>query len=747
MPLLAHSARPKRGIPAQEYVEHIRAVEEVARTYAHGAAQFWDGHCADFEEVVAFAGRLHDLGKVDEKNQAVLNSTAREKLPVSHEDAGVKYLLDRKRTEAAALVHSHHAGLPGLVAEFAGKGEYCLRRDPEDEKGWVTRHVDERLPAYAELHHALFEHVPAKGADAGGRWSIAKRWTGLTWRMALSCLVDADHGDTATNYRNEVAIAPPGVRWEERLAALDRHVEGLGGGAAERRARDDVRQRIYDELRRHSDVGKRFYACDSPVGTGKTTAVMAHLLRAARKDELRHVFVVLPYVNIINQSVDTYRKALVLPGEDSLRAVAAHHHQSDYGSVEARQLATLWDCPVTVTTAVQFFETLASNHPARLRKLHELPGSAIFIDEAHAAIPSWLWPQTWQWLRELTECWGCHVVLASGSLARFWKQKQIVNPPEELPELVSESVRNVAQGAERQRVRYDREPEAKGPEELAKYVFDRDRPGPRVVVLNTVYSAAVLARACRDARRTVLHLSTALTPTDRDKIVKRVEAKLKEKSEDWALIGTSCIEAGLDFDFRSAIREICPTTSMVQIGGRLNRHGVHEDAVVTVVSLQTGAGGFTELRALRTEARILERCFEHDVVNALGPAELCTLAMKKELEDRDLGEKARGLVKAEDKRDFPEVTGLYRVIEEDTVTAIVDEDIAKRLAGHGRVEPLDVLKCSVRIRRADIRRYSLTPIVEDEIYKWTLAYDPDLLGYMAGVFEMEHAQSPGFLGV
>jgi hypothetical protein len=43
-----------------------------------------------------------------------------------------------------------------------------------------------------------------------------------------------------------------------------------------------------------------------------------------------------------------------------------------------------------------FFETLASNRPASLRKLHQLPGSAIFIDEAHAALPAHLWPQGWR---------------------------------------------------------------------------------------------------------------------------------------------------------------------------------------------------------------------------------------------------------------------------------------------------------------------------------------------------------------
>ena len=43
---------------------------------------------------------------------------------------------------------------------------------------------------------------------------------------------------------------------------------------------------------------------------------------------------------------------------------------------------------MVVTTAVQFFETLAAKETTALRKLHQLPGSAIFVDETHAAMPA-----------------------------------------------------------------------------------------------------------------------------------------------------------------------------------------------------------------------------------------------------------------------------------------------------------------------------------------------------------------------
>lgn len=68
--------------------------------------------------------------------------------------------------------------------------------------------------------------------------------------------------------------------------------------------------------------------------------------------------------------------------------MAELHHRADFEDNDLRYLTALWRAPIIVTTAVGFYETLASNKPAALRRLHELPGSAIFVDEAHAACRS-----------------------------------------------------------------------------------------------------------------------------------------------------------------------------------------------------------------------------------------------------------------------------------------------------------------------------------------------------------------------
>ncbi|MCI0349891.1 MAG: DEAD/DEAH box helicase, partial [Acidobacteriales bacterium] len=297
----------------------------------------------------------------------------------------------------------------------------------------------------------------------------------LLWRFALSCQADADHGDTSRHYGEPPLVPAVPLKAPERLAGLDGYVTKLSekdSGAP----RTQLRQAVYQACRQ-ADIHPRLYACDAPVGSGKTTAIMAHLLRAAYGKNLRRIFVVLPYTNVISQAVEVYRKALVLERENPEEVIAEHHHKADYAAPESRRLTMLWHAPIVVTTAVQFFETLASNMPADLRKLHRLPGSAVFLDEAHATLPAHLWPQAWLWLNELAERWSCQFVLASGSLSRFWELPDFhpestpeqANPPK-LPELVALTPHAYAMDREKTRVAYKTEPKMMDLISLAQWV-------------------------------------------------------------------------------------------------------------------------------------------------------------------------------------------------------------------------------------------------------------------------------------
>jgi len=75
----------------------------------------------------------------------------------------------------------------------------------------------------------------------------------------------------------------PSLVPDARLRRLDSYVEGLGVGLTDERT--EIRRRIYAACR-EADMNYGMYACDSPVGTGKTTAVMAHLPECCLQEEL-----------------------------------------------------------------------------------------------------------------------------------------------------------------------------------------------------------------------------------------------------------------------------------------------------------------------------------------------------------------------------------------------------------------------------------------------------------------------------
>ena len=720
---LAHSAR--RTVAAQSYKAHIERVTALAEDNARRAAQYLQGDRDFFVESVRAAAIYHDLGKLDEENQRVLIRSATEALPLNHVDAGTAQLLELKRLESSLLAFAHHIGLPSIVNETIKKDR--LLRD-----SGLFAHTNERLSEYLAQHDQIMKQ-PVASLD-----TIRAQWSGLTRRMALSCLVDADHTDTAEHYGNERLIVPPKLLPEKRLQALDAYVTGLTKAEKNLSARNQIRQEVYLACRNaQSDIG--IVACDSPVGTGKTTAIVAHLLQAAVAKDLRRVFIVLPYTNIIKQSIDVYREALILSGENPEEIVAEHHHQADFSSREFRHLAQLWNSPIVVTTAVQFFETLGNNHPARLRKLHEVAGSAILVDESHAAIPAWLWPQVWIWLKELVNNWGCHIVLASGSLVRFWELQDFIDPPITLPELVSTKVREAALFFESHRVTYKTHEGLLNLDSLIQFVLGK--PGPRLLILNTVQSAAVIANTLRSNGQSVFHLSTALCPVDRVRIVEQIAFQLKKRLDaDWTLVATSCVEAGMDFSFRTAFRESCGLVNLIQIGGRSNRSGEYQ--ISEVWDFRVLDPLLTSHPAFETSRNILDEMFRENRVDG----QFATEAMRREAQRETFKKKSEMLKKEERSLNYPEVSKLCRVIETDTRTVVVNPAIIEKLERREPVDHSEIIQHSVQIWSDRLNKLPAKPVRgSQDLMAWVGSYEPDFLGYMAGVLPLLNAQNTGVL--
>ena len=745
--LLAHSPRSDKKIPAQTYAEHVEHVCELATWKTRRIADCSiDGRLLTF--AVRLAAEFHDLGKLDPKNQAVLAVGKGGRLPLNHVDAGVAYLLKDSphlaSQLAAILVFSHHRGLPDIAEHRTRDAGLPFRDLESDETGLrVKDHTDKQLMDYLRTHQSEIAGMEQS------TYSDGQRQSGLSvlLRLALSCLVDADHFDTSRHYGESTFLDYPKLEPVARLTHLDEYVAALSTDDKAEPERRQLRQNVYFACRDANRAGESLLACDSPVGSGKTTAVMAHMLNVAVQRTLRRIFVILPYTNIIDQSVRVYRKALVMPGEIPDQVVAAHHHRAEFESLAARHMTYLWNSPIVVTTAVQFFETLAACETGALRKLHQVIGSAIFVDEAHATMPAHLWPTAWKWLQALKDDWECHFVLGSGSLNRFWELPEFVDSRPNVPDLVNVQVREESLTREDTRVTYRSHPEPLDLMALSSWLSRL--PGPRLLIVNTVQSAAVIARYLagweggrnwHSIHPQVEHLSTALAPTHRAFTLNRVIERLKNKDDrDWTLVATSCVEAGVDFSFRTGIRERSSLNSLLQIAGRVNRGNEYESAHVWDIQLVHDSW-LRPHPAFEHSSVVLGELFNEGQVGVSS----CTEALRREIRRSQL--KKDELLKAERAFSFPKVAELFRVIDSPTtMTAVVDRTLKEKISSGETVPNKKLQDGSVqiygtRMNEWGVREFDHLP----GLFAWELGYDP-FLGFMAGVLPLVDGGASGYV--
>jgi CRISPR-associated endonuclease Cas3-HD len=723
----AHSPDKEHSIPAQTYARHVAEVSRLAAHFSKEVCSYASLDGDIFTQIVECAALYHDLGKLDRDNQLVLEGKKSERhLPINHVDAGAAYGLQKYDNGSkensywivSAMIQAHHRG-------FKNFNKWLDENDAFFRDSEISKRTDSDLDRLLNIHRSL---MPER--DLLGLCKSTSAYLSVFLRVALSCLADADHTDSAVNYHNcseykpQIALEPT-----KRLKQLDEYVSNL----AEDNERSRLRQEMYLASRdRQSSLN--ISSCDSPVGSGKTTAIMAHLLRKAETQKLRRIFVVLPFTNIITQSVNTYREALVFPGENPEEIVAELHHRADFSNLEIRHLTALWRAPIVVTTALAFFETLASNSPAALRRLHELPGSAIFVDESHAALPPRLLPLAWRWINVYAKEWSCYWLLASGSLTRFWEIDEIKDAQDyNVLEILDDDLRNKLQKYEKARIKFCYDLAPKNVEELANWITSFI--GPRLVIMNTVQSAAVLADYFenRSGRNSVEHLSTALTPIDREETLKRVRQRLKNVDDNnWTLIATSCVEAGVNISFRNGFRELCSLLSLLQTSGRVNRGGEYNDSQIWSFKISE-TGLFKAHPQFKDSAEILKKYFEDG--ESISP-DLSTRSIRDELIRSGKTEKYfKKLLLEEKNLNFPMIEEEFKVINADTRLVAVDKDMIEAIKNHKAIDWSELQKKSVRIWGYKLEKLRISEIAGG-IYEWDRKYD-SFLGVMSEILKVE----------
>ena len=564
----AHSAQDKLGnlLPYERWQtlqSHSVNVGEMAAEFARvfGA-----------QEIACQTGQLHDLGKYSEAFNCRLHGGP----SVDHATAGAKIAVERWRNVIGKLIAfciaGHHAGLANGSGE--GDNRRTLKQRLALQFGADIPALDNLWQQEIKLPQNL--SAPPLKADAHHPFFSYAFFT----RMLYSCLVDADYLDTEAFYlklenkaaerggypdlnvlqhnfnqfindfRRRIAQAPEQTEAEKRNAALNR-----------------LRSEILDHAVEQAAQPQGLFTLTVPTGGGKTFTSMAFALEHAKQHGMRRVIYVIPFTSIIEQNAAEFRKAF---GELGEQAVLEHHSTFDDGKLQneatkdkLRLASENWDAPIVVTTAVQFFESLFADRSSRCRKLHNIAGSVIILDEAQMLPLNLLLP-IMQAIKELAQNYRCSVVMCTATQPAVQAENGFYRGFENVLEIAPKPTA-LFDKLRRTTVQHI------GTQTDADLLAKLGEHPQMLVIVNNRRHARSLYDQAKHLDGT-FHLTTLMCAKHRSQKLDEIRGRLKN-GEPCRVIATSLIEAGVDVDFPLVMRAEAGLDSVAQAAGRCNREG------------------------------------------------------------------------------------------------------------------------------------------------------------------------------
>lgn len=602
----------------QSLEEHLFEVSSISGIFAKKIGM---------DAVGQLLGLMHDFGKYSQQFQNYIQSgtgilnpdidddwvdAANLKGKIDHSSAGAQWVwqqLGRYGAKGqgklcgqilALCIASHHSGLIDCLTPDGVNG-FIKRMGKSDDKTHLKEclhkanvSVIEKAKKLADgdLIESMLKQINLILSNEQHNKKISKKikafYLGFWTRFLFSCLIDADRINSADfenpNFSSERSNGP--VNWDIPIDRLENFLNKL----EVRNPIDLIRRDISNQCRIKAVKDQGIYSLTVPTGGGKTYASLRYALHHAKKHKLDHIIYVIPYTSIIEQNAEAIRN--IVESNDDDRSWVLEHHSNlepERQTWRSKLVSENWDSPITLTTMVQFLETLFGGGTRGVRRLHQLANTVIIFDEIQT-LPIKCTHLFCNAINFLSTYCGTTVLLCTATQPLLDKLKtpekgQLYIPPEN--ELVNDKTQLFK---DLKRVDIKNQLKIGGwtsDEIVSLAVNEYNLKGSCLVVVNTKVWAQILFELCKNhvhvMEDAIFHLSTNQCSAHRKLLLNKVRLRL-DNGLPVLCISTQLIEAGVDIDFACVIRFLAGLDSIAQAAGRCNRHGSLSTAIVHVIN-------------------------------------------------------------------------------------------------------------------------------------------------------------------
>ncbi|MEG6615828.1 CRISPR-associated helicase Cas3' [Peptococcaceae bacterium 1198_IL3148] len=451
-------------------------------------------------------------------------------------------------------IAGHHTGLPDWSSsEGAGQGSLQFQKS--------------QVKDLADIDPTIINSI-RQAKPTSPPWKFDRGLDLALWiRMLYSSLVDADFLDTEQYMDSDKALIRGGYcSMSELLDRFNMFRKRLDEKSDDTKV-NKIRRNIQAKCVQMAKEDQGVFSLSVPTGGGKTLSSLAFALEHAKVHQLKRIIYVIPYTSIIEQNADVFRSVL---GENQ---VVEHHASIDEDdiSTKLRLAAENWDAPVIVTTSVQFFESLFAAKPSRCRKLHNIVGSVIILDEAQLVPIEFLAPIL-ETMQLLVDHYHVTFVISTATQPAF-KERVVDGQPfkglKNIKEIMGdeEEVKLLYQSLIRYQVQFPKD---------SQTISSWEQISEELIHYEQVLCIVSDRKSCRELHKLMpkgtYHLSALMCGQHRSEIIEEIKQRLKS-GEPVRVISTQLVEAGVDLDFPVVYRALAGLDSIAQAAGRCNREG------------------------------------------------------------------------------------------------------------------------------------------------------------------------------